>query len=62
MKISFALLAFSLAQEDAVANEENVAVEERKPVRDHVIPFYRGRTKMIMNDQEILKFISEIQS
>jgi len=28
MKISFALLAFSLAQEDAVANEENVAVEE----------------------------------
>ena len=48
MKISFALLAFSLAQEDAVANEENVAVEERKPVRDHVIPFYRGRK----NDHE----------
>lgn len=48
MKISFALLAFSLAQEDAVANEENVAVEEREPVRDHVIPFYRGRK----NDHE----------
>lgn len=35
MKISFALLAFSLAQEEAVATEENVAaVEDRHAVRE----------------------------